>query len=612
MTPLRSGTGEDTPRAAARGIAVRELPRQEAWRLFLLAIPAEALAARRERSIAALGLPPALPGQPGPGAARRRRLVEAAAADARDGLMQEVAGALMASLGLRPEVPPRLEILAEPPGGDLVLRLGVLETPVLEVPDPAGLRLARPALVPGPADIEAELAAMAEAAATWQEQPPGTPAAPGDILVCDILATLEPQASRIPQPGVLGAAAGQPGCLPEGWAFGDNGAGLATEVRAVVATADPPHIRLRVYGTPRAEGQSYLAFHGHRDIPAKPGSVWSASVDLRPVGRPLGLRGGKLRLFSRGAAEQPLQRKDSALGGAIAPEPGGFGRVQVANSFGAPGTAWLVMVLLFDHAAGPVDFTFEIGAPRLVEGLDLAQDDPTPLPRFSGAGLRLAVGRPGGGAEPGTVPDPLGLGMLAEGLRPAEVRMRSLRLPEGLGDLGLAGRSALVQVTAAAVLRRVIPSQAALAEGLGLADAVALRAAARALAAGRLAARAEARLRADVLDWLDSIAAGLVLPAPLVAAELAAIWPGLVAAGAPPTGEAAAVVARRSLRRRLATEALARRLGLPIEPPPAGETPEAALARRAGLEARVLAAALARAEFQDLHAQPEPARHHAR
>ena len=600
MQPSRSDQGPDTPRSAARRITARELPRQGPWRVFLLVIPAAALATRRDQSIAALRLPPALPNQPGPGAARRRRLVESTVADARDRLLQETAEALVASLGLRSEVSPRLDILAEPPGEDLVLRVGVLETPVLEIPDPAGLRLERPALVPGPAEIEAELVIMAEDAATWEEQPPGTPAAPADILTCDIAATLAPQPNRIPQPGLLGAGAatssGGAGRLPESWAFGDNGAGLWAEVLAVAPDAEPPHLRLRVHGRPAAEGQSYVTFHTHEAIPAEPGSTWSGSVWLRPVGVPVGLRGGKLRILGRDAAGRQLQRKDSALSGAAVSLPGGFGRVHVANSFGAPGTTWLVMVLLFDHAAGPLDFTFDLGAPRLVEGLDLAQDSAVPLPRFSGAGLRLRVGGPAGGVLPGVVPDPLGLGALVEGLRAGEVREVALRLPQELRDLALTGRSATVRLAAHGVLRRVVPSEATLAAGLGLLDLVALRAAAESRAAARLAAGAEARLRAMLLDWLDAAAADVALPAPLVAAELALIWPSLAAAGAPPTGEAAEAIARHSLRRRLATEALARRLGLPVEEPAAREAGRSPLPRRAALEARVLAAALALAD----------------
>jgi len=223
--------------------------------------------------------------------------------------------------------------------------------------------------------------------------------------------------------------------------------------------------------------------------------------------------------------------------------------------------------VLFDHAAGPVDFTLDFGAPRLVEGLDLGQAEALPLPRLSGQGQRIPLRA--------DAPPP-GLAPLLEGLCAGETREITLPLRDGLGDRGLVGRRARLAIRAQAVLRPAASREMA----------------------GDLAAQSDtvlqARLRAALLD-----AAVAEMPEPAILGELSAIWPRLVAASAtPPAPEAARAAALRSLRLRLVVEALARRLG--IAEPSLGTPAE----RRAGLEAAVLAAVLARATVTERRVTP--------
>jgi hypothetical protein len=339
-------------------------------------------------------------------------------------------------------------------------------------------------------------------------------------------------------------------------------------------------------------------FHAPRAIRAEPGSTWVGSLALRPVGAPVGLRGGKLRIYSKPAeGDRTLQRKDAALAGApvAAAAPGDFARIYVSNTLGAPDTAYLLMTVLFDHAAGPVDFTLDLGAPRLVEGLDLGQVATQPLPRFSGPGQRL---------EPDAGNDPLGLLPHLEGITPGETRQLLLRLPAGLDDRGLTGRTARITCHAQAVLRRQAPPlDDALARTLGFADLAALQAEAASRAARRCAERSEARLRADLRAALLASAADVALPEPALAAELVAIWPALVAAsGRPPGPDDARAAADRSLRLRLVIEALARQLGLPDADvdPASPDRPDPA-----ALEAQVLAQVLARAQVTQRPAPPD-------
>jgi hypothetical protein len=549
-------------------VTTRELPREEAWRVFLLDLPREGILAERDRRLLAMALPPEDAGLPAQLAARRQRLAEAALRDACDHAAQAAAARLIASLRLRPEGTPRIETLATPPAEDLRLRVAIPLAPEVTPPDPAALVLER--LVADPDVVEPH---QGDA---WAIQPPGTPAQQGDLLVCDIAATLDPQPNRIPQPGLLGARPGSltgaaTGSLPETWFFGDNGAGLSAEVLAVAEQDDPPHLRLRVHGTAPADGQSYVMFHDSRAIVAEPGSTWAGSLALRLAGpAPIGLRGGKLRIYSQPAeGGRTLQRKDAALFEAtVAAAPGGFGRVYVSNTLGVPQTGLLLMTVLFDHAAGPVDFTLEFGAPRLVEGLDLGQAEALPLPRLSGQGQRIPL------RADASLP---GLAPLLEGLCAGEVREITLPLRDGLGDRGLVGRRARLGVRAQAVFRPAA-SREITGDVATQSDTV-----------------LQARLRAALLEG----AAVAEMPEPAILGELSAIWPRLVAASAtPPAPEAARAAALRSLRLRLVVEALARRLG--IAEPGMGTPAE----RRAALEAAVLAAVLARATVTERRVTP--------
>lgn len=549
---------QPTPAPPGR-FAARELPREGSWRVFLLDIPRPGILAERDRRLAAMALPPEDAGLPAPLALRRQRLADAALGDACDRAGQAAAAQLIAGLQLRPEGTPRIETLAIPPSDDLRLRLAIPVAPEVTPPDPAALVLERLVAHPG--------AVAQPQGDAWASLSPDTPAEPGDLLVCDIAATLDPQPNRIPQPDLIGARPGSltgagTGSLPETWFFGDNGAGLSAEVLAVADQADPPHLCLRVHGTAPADGQSYVMFHDSRAIVAEPGSTWTGSLALRlACPTPIGLRGGKLRLYSQPAGEDRiLQRKDAALFDAAtgAATPGGFGRIYVSNSLGAPQTGLLLMTVLVDHAAGPVDFALELGAPRLVEGLDLGQTEALPLPRLSGRGQRIPLRADAA---------PRGLAPLLEGLRAGEMREVALPLRDGLGDRGLVGRRARLAIRAQAVLRPVGSR----------------------IMAGDLAALSEtvlqARLRAMLRD-----AAQAEMPEPAILGELSAIWPRLVTASAPPPApEAARAAALRSLRLRLVVEALARRLG--IAEPMTGAPTE----RRAALEAAVLAEVLARA-----------------
>lgn len=550
-------------------VTTRELPREGAWRVFLLDLPREGILAERDRRLLAMALPPEDAGLPAQLAARRQRLAEAALGDACDRAAQAAAARLIAGLRLRPEGTPRIETLATPPAEDLRLRVAIPLAPEVTPPEPAALVLER--LVADPDAVEPH---QGDA---WASQPPGTPAQNGDLLVCDIAATLDPQPNRIPQPALLGARPGSitgaaTGRLPETWFFGDNGAGLSAEVLAVADQDDPPHLRLRVHGTAPADGQSYVMFHDSRAILAEPGSNWAGSLALRLAGAaPIGLRGGKLRIYSQPAeGGRTLQRKDAALfeATAAAAAPGGFGRVYVSNTLGVPQTGLLLMTVLFDHAAGPVDFTLDFGAPRLVEGLDLGQAEALPLPRLSGRGQRIPLRA--------DAPPP-GLAPLLEGLCAGETREITLPLRDGLGDRGLVGRHARLVIRAQAVLRP---------------------AASRHIA-GDVAAQSDtvlhARLRAALLEGV----AVAEMPEPAILGELSAIWPRLVAASAtPPAPEAARAAALRSLRLRLVVEALARRLG--IAEPGMGTPAEC----RAALEAAVLAAVLARATVTERRVTP--------
>jgi FKBP-type peptidyl-prolyl cis-trans isomerase (trigger factor) len=539
------GPAPAAPDAGAT-FALRELPGSAVLRRFRVTVPAAVVAARHATRLAAIG-------RAGVAAADDpldSRIRASALEEACRGIAGSAARALTARLGLTPAGAPRVAIEAQPPAADLVLLVEMPVFPAVTAPDPASLAIEALVARPEPAEEERAVAALAVRAATWHPAPPDAEAGPDDRVVCDLAVSLLPAPNRIPQPGMAGAAPGAPGSLPEGWAFGDNGAGLALEILKVEPAAEPPFIRLRVHGTAPEDGQSYLLFHPPGTVAAQPDSAWVGSVAIRPIGQPHGLRGGKLRLEGQDrSASGRLRRKDSALAGT--PPQGGFARCYVSDEFPDPGTAFLRLVLLFDHAAGPVDFRCDVAAPRLVEGLDLGDQAEAPLPALSGAEVQL-------GAE---APDPVGLARYLPGIVAGEAREVVLPLPAALGDRALIGRSGRFRVRARGVLRRAVPpADDALARALGFSDIAALRGFVAERVAQRHAALARRQLRRAARDALLGAAGEIPLPEAAVGAEFELLWPRRAAAGA--TRAAVLEEAARRLRAGLVMGAVARAHGL--------------------------------------------------
>jgi FKBP-type peptidyl-prolyl cis-trans isomerase (trigger factor) len=519
-------------------------------RRYLVVVPAAAILAERDRRLAGLDLPSSPEDSP-----VRQRLAESMLAESIEQAAAAAIAGLVRAERLAAAGPARLDTVAAPPSDDLILRAAIPTFPAVEPPDLAGLRIERLLARPDPAETDRALAALAARHAAWRERPPGTAAEPGDQVIADVTCTLLPARNHLPQPGVAGAAPGSPPRLPDGWTFGDNGAGLKAELLAVSADTDPPHIRLRVSGTAPRDGQSFVIFHLPRAIRAAPDTAWVGSVAIRPVGAPAGLRGCKLRLQSQAeSGEGSLRRKDAAL---VHPGGGGFERCYVSESFPEPATAFLRMPLLFDHAAGPVDFCCDIGAPRLVEGLDLGEQPPVPLPAFSGEALALGAG----------APDPAGLAPRLAGLVAGDSTDIVLRLPDTLPDRALAAREARFAIRVRSVRERVVTAaDDALARGLGFADLRALRSAVETRLAARDAALQRGQLREAALDALVRAAGEIPLPAEALEAQTTAIWPQLAAQaarrGETLTPMAAAAAAARRLRIGLLVAAVADRHGL--------------------------------------------------
>lgn len=571
-----------------------ELTPAPALRRFLVVIPFAHVVILRDRRLAEIGLAAdaATEAERDPrAAALHARLLAGALADACERAGQEATAAMQRRLGLEPVGTPRIETLPTPPAGDLILRVEIETLPEAEPPDPAALRIERLVARADPGDLDAALAALAADRADWAELPPDARAEAGDTVVCDVAARLLPPENRIPNPLPAGAEAGVPGALPTGWAFGDNNAGLACEVVAVAADADPPHVRIRVHGTAPADGQSFVRFHPEGAIAAAAGSTWAGSLALHLPTAPIGLRGGKLRIEARPqAGRQTLRRKDAALPLAVGMP---FSRVFVSDTLADEQTASVRLAVLFDHAAGPVDIVVELALPRLVEGLDLGLDDTVAVPGFGGAGRRFEIG----------AADPQGLAPHLDGIAAGETREVTQRLPDTLDDRVMAGREVQVTLRATALLRRRVPDvDDAFAALLGLDGVAALRE----MMAARLDARRvmleQRQLRRAALDALLAAAGPLPLPDEAVRAELAVIWPRLSAEARQVSTDAARALAARRVRLGLLLRALARRHDiLPGEDDlraaarAAPGTPEELRAR--ALEDRVVAFVLERAEI---------------
>jgi FKBP-type peptidyl-prolyl cis-trans isomerase (trigger factor) len=542
---------------ARRATRFLELAPDGLTRRFLFAVPRTHVLQLRDQRLRELHLAP----EPAPDeedarrAARHRRLVGAVLSECQIRAGREAMAAVIRRLGLEPAGEPRFAIMPTPASGDVVLHAEIETLPRPAPPDPATLRIERLVARPEAGDVDRALAALAAARAEWIEPPPGTAAAPGDVVICDIEARLEPAANRLPHPDIAEAAQGAPDRLPEGWFFGNNGSALACEVLEVAPDAAPPHLSIRVHGTVAAEGQCYVMFHPEQGIPVAPGATWVGSLSLRQAGPAGGLRGGKLRIYTKPSeGNRTLRRKDCAL----PPESArGFARVYVSDTFAEPETAFLRMAMLFDHAAGEVDFTFDLALPRLVEGLDFGSEDAAPLPDFSGEGRRVEIG----------APDPAGLSPHLAGIIAGETRELLLHLPGTLADRTLSGRPARFTVRAAALLHRRTPAvDDALATALGFDSLASLSTHVLARQEERCAELARLQLRGAALDALLDAVGPFELPESALSGELAALWPRLsaeaAARGLAPREDEATALAARNLRLRLLLRALAERHGI--------------------------------------------------
>ena len=176
---------------------------------------------------------------------------------------------------------------------------------------------------------------------------------------------------------MVGAVAGSPGTMPNGWSFSGSAAAALglTQTIATGSTDGIPFFEVTLTGTPNTSGGTGFYFTGnHPNNPMSAGQVWTASAYLQVVGTPVGVNrldvgivqrnsgGGNTGGGSTLVTPMPTTRARFAYTHTItdATTVGGQANVSVSFSVGVP-----------------VSITYRIWLPQLEQGSPASSPIPT-------------------------------------------------------------------------------------------------------------------------------------------------------------------------------------------------------------------------------------------
>lgn len=489
---------------------------------------------------------------------------------------------LLAARALRPAAEPVVSIETLPEAADLAFRLAVEVLPDIPAPPLPALRLERLHAEPGPGEIAAALAALADRHGTLETIAP-RPAKRGDVLVCDHAGHL-PQDLLANGPG-HGAAAGTPGLPPARWSI-DTSPGLRRAILATGADTGLPWFEVRIQGVAAAPGFIRVFPAMPAEIPVAAGATLTVCLQARCVAGALPAGASVALGFNQRSASDFLAaaRSRVALGAEEARATLTLG--------GHPALAFARPLLEIVFPAGvAAELTLRIGPARVFPGAA----EPT-MPPFAGGVAQDAELEVGGDAvAPGFTAQ-------LEGLAPGQSRVVELVFPPAHPVRELAGHRARFLVTAKALKRRrPHPLDDALARALGRPDLRALEEAVRTRLRRDYGARSRLLLRRAVLD---ALLAGAAFPVPqgLVEEEFGRIWRRLEAdrqAGRHDAADAGRdeprlradyrAIAERRVRLRLLVAELARAHGIAVSEEELALALRREAARHPGQEAEVLA-----------------------
>ncbi|GGJ38722.1 trigger factor [Neoroseomonas lacus] len=420
---------------------------------------------------------------------------------------QEVATAvrqLLADHALRPAQEPRIVVGTFIEGRDLTINVALEELPDVPLPDVTGIRVERLRAQPTETHLRQALARLADRHGTTEDVPP-RPAAPGDILVCDLEGGLP--VDLLSNGAGRGARAGIPGLPPTDWSI-DLSPGLEQEITATGLDGGLPCLDLALRGTTRAGAFLRVFAARPNGLKATAGQVLTLCMRARILAGALPA-GSEVRLGFNERSEAAFLRSLR--------QPAKLGAEEMRLTVPTtdnPTLAHARPVLEIGFKPGQeVDLTLRIGPARVFPGAE----EPAAL-LFGGGSLAGQAIEIGG---PDVAP---GFSAQLEGLAPGETRVVEALLPANHAVTELAGQRARYLVTATALRRRrPLAQDDTLARAVGLADVAALEATVLRSLRREYDQRARLRLKAALLG---AVAASADFPVPecLRVAELTQIW----------------------------------------------------------------------------------------
>jgi trigger factor len=173
---------------------VIEVANEGLKRAFSVTVPADIVAAGRDKRLADMAKKLRLPGfRPGkvPMAIVKARYGQAVMGEVLEEQVTAATRKVMEDRGLKPALQPKIELVAFAEGADLEFRVDIEVMPEIPMPDFAAIEVERLTAEPDEAEVEKAIASLLRRRATLEEVSEPRPAEAGDVLVCDFIGRIE-------------------------------------------------------------------------------------------------------------------------------------------------------------------------------------------------------------------------------------------------------------------------------------------------------------------------------------------------------------------------------------------------------------------------------------
>jgi FKBP-type peptidyl-prolyl cis-trans isomerase (trigger factor) len=469
---------------------VTEVANEGLKRAFTITVPASAIAANRDKRLAGLAKDVRLPGfRPGkvPAHVVKQRYGTAVMGEVLEQSVQEASQQVVSDRGLRPAQQPKIEVVTFADGTDLEFRMDFEVLPEIPMPDFAGISVERLKAEPSEESIQKALQNIADRNRSFEEIAEVRPATTGDVVSADFTGRLVP--NLLPNPGLEGADAGEPGTLPTG-------------LEAL------PGARFAVVGHGRDGGIAHvdLRFTGQGGAIAL-GKPVDLTAGEAVVSAELAILAGSAGAIAFHVEEIKDEAVLRALTIALPPVTGGRAQAR----FTLTGDAVATRPILAVSGEG-IDITLRLALPRYA-----AADAPLPEPFPGGTATDAPVEIGGGNFIPGFAEQ-------LDGISPGEQREIQVAFPANYGSAALAGKEAVFAVTAKALKRAVAkPIDDELAKGIGFEGLEPLKVVIREQLQREYDQLSRMKVKRALLDRLAE-AASFTVPEGMVEAEFGQIW----------------------------------------------------------------------------------------